>query len=257
MKLIGECVLVTNEEEVTSITFTGSLLLEDVNELTKLVATAEANWEKNDILKGTSDFSLSFFWFKFQNTVNSKCLFKFCRFDSERQYHSTILLEENWQRIGDSETVEEFDEFQGISLQRGTTGIFDIEEFVEILNNQKLQDIVVIAVPSQLNYVDYMVITTGKSPKQMTAVAEFIRKLSKRRCLTTDPLPVIEGKNNKDWIALDLGNIALHIFSSKVRKIYDLETLWTCGPDFDDLSIEKDTLTSPMNCYTFPSQKSV
>ncbi|KAI9556929.1 hypothetical protein GHT06_016723 [Daphnia sinensis] len=170
---------------------------------------------------------------------------------------TNLFDEENWQRIGDSETVEEFDEFQGISLQRGTTGIFDIEEFVEILNNQKLQDIVVIAVPSQLNYVDYMVITTGKSPKQMTAVAEFIRKLSKRRCLTTDPLPVIEGKNNKDWIALDLGNIALHIFSSKVRKIYDLETLWTCGPDFDDLSIEKDTLTSPMNCYTFPSQKSV
>nr|SVE90674.1 EOG090X0AI9 [Daphnia sinensis] len=170
---------------------------------------------------------------------------------------TNLFEEENWQRIGDSETVEEFDEFQGISLQRGTTGIFDIEEFVEILNNQKLQDIVVIAVPSQLNYVDYMVITTGKSPKQMTAVAEFIRKLSKRRCLTTDPLPVIEGKNNKDWIALDLGNIALHIFSSKVRKIYDLETLWTCGPDFDDLSIEKDTLTSPMNCYTFPSQKSV
>ncbi|KZS09173.1 putative 312 protein [Daphnia magna] len=165
--------------------------------------------------------------------------------------------EDNWQRIGDSETVEEFDEFQGISLQRGTTGIFDIEEFVEILNQQKLQGIVVIAVPSQLNYVDYMVITTGRSPKQMTAVAEFLRKLSKRRCLTTDPLPVIEGKNNKDWIALDLGNIALHIFSSKVRKIYDLETLWTCGPDFDDLSIEKDILTSPMNSYTFPSQKSV
>nr|SVE77766.1 EOG090X0AI9 [Daphnia lumholtzi] len=168
-----------------------------------------------------------------------------------------LLDEENWQRIGDSETVEKFDEFHGISLQRGTTGIFDIEEFVEILNQQKLQDIVVVAVPSQLNYVDYMVITTGKSPKQMTGVAEFVRKLSKRRCLTTDTLPVIEGKNNKDWIALDLGNIALHIFSSKVRKIYDLETLWTCGPDFDDLTIENDMLTSPLNCYTFPSQKSV
>ncbi|XP_057373532.1 uncharacterized protein LOC130694466 [Daphnia carinata] len=168
-----------------------------------------------------------------------------------------MFAEGNWQRIGDSEIVEEFDEFQGISLQRGTTGIFDIEEFVEILNQQKLQDIVVIAVPSQLSYVDYMVITTGKSPKQMTAVAEFLRKLSKRRCLTTDLLPVIEGKNNKDWIALDLGNIALHIFSSKFRKIYDLETLWACGPDFDDLSIENDVLTSPTNCYTFPSQKSV
>nr|SVE73719.1 EOG090X0AI9 [Daphnia atkinsoni] len=153
------------------------------------------------------------------------------------------------------ETIEEFDEFQGISLQHGTTGIFDIEEFVEILGQQKLQNIVVIAVPSQLNYVDYMVITTGRSPKQMTAFAEFIRKISKRRCSESDPLPVIEGKSNKDWIALDLGNIALHIFSSKFRKIYDLETLWTCGPDFDDLSKESDILTGQVKSYAFPSQK--
>lgn len=84
---------------------------------------------------------------------------------------SKFVDEDIWHRIGDSETIEEFDEFQGISLQHGTTGIFDVEEFVEILGQQKLQNIVVIAVPAQLNYVDYMVITTGRSPKQMTAVA--------------------------------------------------------------------------------------
>nr|SVE75288.1 EOG090X0AI9 [Daphnia dolichocephala] len=157
--------------------------------------------------------------------------------------------------LGDQETVEEFDEFQGITLQRGTTGIFDIEEFVEILGQQKLENIVVIAIPPQLNYVDYMVITTGKSPRQMTAIAEFLRKISKRRCLSSDPLPVVEGKNNKDWIALDLGNIALHIFSSQFRKIYDLETLWTCGAEFDDLSNEKDDfLTTIMKGQQFPSQ---
>nr|SVE74343.1 EOG090X0AI9 [Daphnia barbata] len=138
------------------------------------------------------------------------------------------------------ENVEEFDEFRGIPLQRGITGIFDIEEFIVILNQQKLVNIVVIAVPSQLNYVDYMVITTGKSPRQMTAIAEFLRKVAKKRCLSSDPLPVVEGKNNKDWIALDLGNIALHIFSSQTRKMYDLETLWACGAEFDDLSNDKD-----------------
>jgi len=35
---------------------------------------------------------------------------------------------------------------------------------------------------------------------------------------------------------MDLGNIALHIFSARVRKIYDLETLWTVGPEYDDLT---------------------
>lgn len=31
-----------------------------------------------------------------------------------------------------------------------------------------------------------------------------------------------------------LGNIALHIFSSSARPLYDLETLWSVGPDYDD-----------------------
>nr|SVE85658.1 EOG090X0AI9 [Daphnia pulicaria] len=168
-----------------------------------------------------------------------------------------LLDDESWHRIGDSEEIEEFDEFEGVSLERGITGVFDIEEFVDILSQQKLDKIVVIAVPPELNYVDYMVITTGRSPKQMTAIAEFIRKVFKRRRFETDPLPVIEGKDNKDWIALDLGNIALHIFSSKTRKIYDLETLWTCGADFDDLSNEKeDVVTSLMKEHTFPSLNS-
>lgn len=30
------------------------------------------------------------------------------------------------------------------------------------------------------------------------------------------------------------GNIALHIFSDKTRKIYDLETLWAVGPEYDE-----------------------
>lgn len=33
-----------------------------------------------------------------------------------------------------------------------------------------------------------------------------------------------------------LGNIVLHIFSSFARSLYDLETLWSVGPDYDDKS---------------------
>jgi len=40
---------------------------------------------------------------------------------------------------------------------------------------------------------------------------------------------------------LDVVNIVLHIFCHKTRVKYDLETLWTVGSNFDDLSQEKDT----------------
>jgi len=77
----------------------------------------------------------------------------------------------------------------------------------------------------------------------MFALATFIRrrfKMKERK--PSDLLPKIEGsKTSKDWIALDLGNIALHVFTAGAREQMDLETLWTVGPLFDDLVNTKDT----------------
>lgn len=34
-----------------------------------------------------------------------------------------------------------------------------------------------------------------------------------------------------------VGNIALHIFLRPARLLYDLETLWSVGPDYDEKSL--------------------
>jgi len=142
---------------------------------------------------------------------------------------------ESWIEIGDLEEDHATpDYFEGISLERGKTGVFDVEDLVSILNREKVDSIVVIAVPAQLQYVDYLVIGSGRSPRQMSSVTDFIRRIYKRRKNTSDRIPDIEGHKNQDWIAMDLGNIALHIFSRSARKVYDLETLWTCGHKYDD-----------------------
>nr|XP_033343012.1 uncharacterized protein LOC117230054 isoform X2 [Megalopta genalis] len=74
---------------------------------------------------------------------------------------------------------------------------------------------------------------TGISQKHSTALATFVRKVYKLKKCQTDFMPKIEGEKSKDWVALDLGNIALHIFSKSARILYDLETLWTVGPEYD------------------------
>ena len=83
----------------------------------------------------------------------------------------------------------------------------------------------------------------SRSPRHLFALATFVRKRFKmKNRKPSDLLPKIEGsKNNEDWIALDLGNIALHIFTPVTRQYVDLETLWTVGPQYDDLVNEKDT----------------
>lgn len=67
----------------------------------------------------------------------------------------------------------------------------------------------------------------------MKAMAEFVRKMFKIKRSKNEVIPKIEGKNSEEWLAMDLGNIALHIFSAKIRKHYDLEMLWSVGPNYD------------------------
>lgn len=112
--------------------------------------------------------------------------------------------------------------------------MFDIEDLVAVLKRDNAIDIFVCKVPKQLKYVDYMVVITARSHRHMKAMAEFVRKTYKMKMdYKVDLVPKIEGKNSEEWMAMDLGNIALHIFSAKVRKIYDLEMLWSVGAAYD------------------------
>ncbi|OAD54008.1 Mitochondrial assembly of ribosomal large subunit protein 1, partial [Eufriesea mexicana] len=129
---------------------------------------------------------------------------------------------------------EHYDPYEGINLERGINGVFEIEELVLLLQKDNAKDIFVASVPSEMSYVDYIVVVTGKSYKHMTTLAFFIRKIYKLKKHKTDMSLRIDGEKSKDWIALDLGNIVLHIFSHSARLFYDLETLWSVGPDYDD-----------------------
>ncbi|RLU20072.1 hypothetical protein DMN91_006678 [Ooceraea biroi] len=126
------------------------------------------------------------------------------------------------------------DPYVDLNLKHGTTGVYDIEDLVTLLDRDKAKNIFVASVPKIYSYVDYIVVVTGKSQKHMKALATFVRKVYKLKRYKTDLIPKIEGENATDWIAIDLGNIVLHIFSDGARREYDLETLWTVGSQYDD-----------------------
>ncbi|XP_060801603.1 mitochondrial assembly of ribosomal large subunit protein 1 isoform X2 [Amyelois transitella] len=126
------------------------------------------------------------------------------------------------------------DEFDGINLERGISGVFDIEDLVDLLHRENSKNVFVATVPKEIHYVDYICIVSGRSKRHIQALAEFVKKVYKKKCYKSDGIPRIEGKNSDEWMALDLGNIALHIFSDKAREVYDLETLWSVGPEFDE-----------------------
>ena len=106
---------------------------------------------------------------------------------------------------------------------------------MDILKRDNGADIFVCKVPNELKYVDHIVVVSGNSYRHMLAMITFVRRVYKmRRKKTSKILPKIEGEKSRDWMAIDLGNIALHVFSKKARKIYDLESLWSIGSQYDN-----------------------
>jgi ribosome silencing factor RsfS/YbeB/iojap len=79
-----------------------------------------------------------------------------------------------------------------------------------------------------------MVIISGSSYRHMLGMASFVRKVYKLKRHKSDHIPRIEGKDCKNWMCLDLGNIALHIFNKQSREHYSLETLWTLGEEYEN-----------------------
>ncbi|ENN75885.1 hypothetical protein YQE_07614, partial [Dendroctonus ponderosae] len=149
------------------------------------------------------------------------------------------------------EQEEESNKFGDLNLSRGVDGVFDIEDLVETLKHQQAEDIFVASVPKEIGYVDYIVVASSKSQRHMNALTQFVKQIYKQKKLQTDIMPTLEGKNSSDWMAMDMDNIALHIFSKSARAQYDLDTLWAVGSKYDDQSHKKDLLSSMLERHAF------
>lgn len=76
---------------------------------------------------------------------------------------------------------------------------------------------------------DYLLLASGRSDRQVQAIAENIKlELKNQRQL----LPLsIEGMDQGRWVLLDYGDFMVHVFQEPVRDFYDLEGLWSEAPE--------------------------
>ena len=70
----------------------------------------------------------------------------------------------------------------------------------------------------------YFVICQGNSPSQVEAITESIGELARKE-LGEKPATVA-GLENAQWVAMDYGDVLVHVFLPDVRSYYDLEHLW-------------------------------
>ena len=68
-----------------------------------------------------------------------------------------------------------------------------------------------------------MVIATGRSQRQLSAMADHLVKKLKDQGL--GPVP-IEGAGRGDWVLIDAGDVIVHLFRPEMRTHYNLEKMW-------------------------------
>ena len=70
----------------------------------------------------------------------------------------------------------------------------------------------------------YFIVVQGNTPTQVSALSDSVWDLVSDR-LHEKPLGAI-GMQEAQWIAMDYGNVILHIFLPALREYYNLENLW-------------------------------
>jgi ribosome-associated protein len=94
---------------------------------------------------------------------------------------------------------------------------------VQAALGRKAGNLALLDVRGLSSVADFFIICSGRSSRQVSAIADFIQMDLKKQGIR--PLSV-EGKKEGHWVLLDYGHVVLHVFYEPLRDFYDLESLW-------------------------------
>jgi ribosome-associated protein len=94
------------------------------------------------------------------------------------------------------------------------------------LDEDQAQELISIPLEGKSSIADHMVIASGRSTRQVAAMAQKLAERIKREARVT---PRIEGLPAADWVLIDAGDVVVHLFRPEVRSFYNLERMWGFG----------------------------
>ncbi len=105
-----------------------------------------------------------------------------------------------------------------------------LEPYIQAIQGRKALDLTILDVRNLTSVADVFMICSGRSNRQVAAIAEHIHQTLKQSNIYPSS---IEGKNKGHWVLLDYGHIIIHVFYEPVRQFYDLEGLWSDAKQID------------------------
>jgi len=106
---------------------------------------------------------------------------------------------------------------------------------IDALEDIKAEDIQILDVTEMTDVTDYMIIATGKSTRQVKALANEVS--SQAKAAGIQPMGM-EGEDVGEWALVDLIDVIVHIMTPQIRSTYNLEKLWSVPEETDKASEE-------------------
>ena len=98
-----------------------------------------------------------------------------------------------------------------------------IDVVLKSLDDAKAEQTVAIDITGKSSLSDHMVVTSGRSNRHVSAVADQVVKALRENGFSK---PRVEGLPHADWVLVDGGDVIVHIFRPEVREFYNLEKMW-------------------------------
>jgi ribosome-associated protein len=98
---------------------------------------------------------------------------------------------------------------------------------VDLAEDKKAADIVLLEIGRLTSMADYFVICSGASERQLGGIADGIAEGLREAGVR----PIgREGSSGAHWLLLDFGSVVVHVMAQPERDFYQLERLWAEAP---------------------------
>jgi len=108
----------------------------------------------------------------------------------------------------------------------------DVEQLHKLvlksLDDDQALEVVSIPLEGKSSIADHMVIASGRSTRQVAAMATKLAERIKREFGKSVRL---EGLPAADWVLIDADDVIVHLFRPEVRSFYNLERMWAFGDE--------------------------
>lgn len=105
-----------------------------------------------------------------------------------------------------------------------------LEIAVKAAENKRAEDLTALDMAKVSLMADYFLIMEANSSRQIQAIAD---EITDQMAANGVKIRDVEGKNEANWILIDLGDVVVHVFQKEQRSHYNLEKLWSDAPTVD------------------------